>query len=68
MRGAERAAIIAVALSAILAPLNSTMIAVALPSIIGEFDADIESASWLVTGYLIALAALQPITGISPML
>ena len=39
------------------------MIAVALPSIIDEFDTDIEAAGWLVTGYLIALAALQPVTG-----
>jgi EmrB/QacA subfamily drug resistance transporter len=60
---AERATIAAVALTAILAPLNTTMIAVALPSIIEEFDSNLETAGWLVTGYLIALAALQPVTG-----
>ncbi len=55
--------LIAVALGAILAPLNSTMIAVALPQIIDDFDTDLETAAWLVTGYLIVLAALQPVTG-----
>ena len=53
----------AVALGTILAPLNSTMIAVALPQIMGDFDVDVASAGWLVTSYLIVLAALQPVTG-----
>ena len=39
----------AVALGTILAPLNSTMIAVALPGIAREFDASIASVGWLVT-------------------
>jgi len=60
---AERAVLVAVALGTILAPLNSTMIAVALPRIMDEFDADVATAGWLVTGYLIALAALQPVAG-----
>lgn len=46
-----------------LAPLNSTMIAVALPSVIQEFDADVAGAGWLVTAYLIAMASLQPVAG-----
>ena len=60
---AERAVLAAVALGTILAPLNSTMIAVALPHVMDEFDADVATAGWLVTGYLIALAALQPVAG-----
>ena len=36
--GAERAVLIAVALGALLAPLNSTMIAVAVPDIVDDFD------------------------------
>jgi len=39
------------------------MIAVALPSIIDDFDSDVSSVGWLVTAYLITLAALQPVTG-----
>jgi len=37
-QGAERAVLVTVALGALLAPLNSTMIAVALPRIIDDFD------------------------------
>jgi EmrB/QacA subfamily drug resistance transporter len=59
----ERAAVITVALATMLAPLNSTMIAVALPHVIAEFGADVASAGWLVTAYLIAMSALQPVAG-----
>jgi len=59
----ERAAVLTVALATMLAPLNSTMIAVALPHVITEFGADVASAGWLVTAYLIAMAALQPVAG-----
>ena len=46
-----------------LAPLNSTMIAVALPQIIQEFETDVAGAGWLVTAYLITMASLQPVAG-----
>lgn len=53
----------AVALSAILAPLNSTMIAVAIPSIVEDFEATVASATWLVTAYLVVMASVQPLAG-----
>jgi EmrB/QacA subfamily drug resistance transporter len=59
----ERAAVALVALATMLAPLNSTMIAVALPRIIVEYGGDVSRAGWLVTAYLIAMAALQPVAG-----
>jgi EmrB/QacA subfamily drug resistance transporter len=59
----ERLLLVVVALSTALAPLNSTMIAVALPRIIADFHADVSVAGWLVTGYLIAMASLQPVAG-----
>jgi MFS family permease len=59
----ERALVAAVALGAMLAPLNSTMIAVALPRLTAELGADTVAASWLVTAYLIIMAALQPVAG-----
>jgi EmrB/QacA subfamily drug resistance transporter len=62
-RGAERAVLVTVALGAILAPLNSTMIAVALPRIIDDFDTTVGTAGWLVTSYLLALAVVQPVAG-----
>jgi EmrB/QacA subfamily drug resistance transporter len=59
----ERLVIFSVALSTMLAPLNSTMIAVALPRIIQDFHVRVSTAGWLVTTYLIAMAALQPVAG-----
>lgn len=46
-----------------LAPLNSTMIAVALPSIMAEFHVGMGRAAWLVTIYLATMASLQPLAG-----
>lgn len=50
-------------MATMLAPLNSTMIAVALPHVIEEFGADVSTAGWLVTAYLITMASLQPVAG-----
>lgn len=52
-----------VVLATVLAPLNSTMIAVALPGIIDHFHATVPAGSWLVVSYLIAMAVLQPLAG-----
>ncbi len=59
----ERLLLPAIALGTTLAPLNSTMIAVALPEIQGAFGVSITATSWLVTIYLVAMAAGQPIGG-----
>ena len=50
-------------LGAVLAPLNSTMVAVALPEIRHEFSLSHATVGWLVSGYLIAMAVSQPIGG-----
>ena len=55
--------ILTAALATMLVPLNSTMLAVALPSIIEEFDVGLATSGWLVTGYLIAMASLLPLGG-----
>ena len=52
-----------IALGNALVPLNSTMLVVALPFIARDAGTDLASASWLITTYLIAMAALQPIGG-----
>jgi EmrB/QacA subfamily drug resistance transporter len=54
---------ISVALGNLLVPLNSTMIVVALPQVARDLGVDVGDTSWLVTSYLIAMAALQPIAG-----
>ena len=59
----ERWLLLTVALGGVLAPLNSTMIAVALPGLMDAFGIQLASAGWLVTAYLIAMASLQPIAG-----
>lgn len=61
--GAGRAVLATVALGAILAPLNSTMIAVALPRIVDDLHTSVGTAGWLVTSYLLALAVVQPPAG-----
>jgi EmrB/QacA subfamily drug resistance transporter len=52
-----------IALGTTLAPLNSTMIAVALPEIRSAFGVSITATAWLVTLYLVVMAAGQPIGG-----
>ncbi len=52
-----------VALTTMLAPLNSTMIGVALPLLNDEFQADLAESGWLVIAYLIVMASLQPVAG-----
>jgi EmrB/QacA subfamily drug resistance transporter len=58
-----RAVTSAVALGNLLVPLNSTMIVVALPQVARDLTVDVAATSWIVTSYLIAMAALQPIAG-----
>jgi MFS family permease len=48
---------------AALVPLNSTMIAVALPRIADDFDITVGRASLLVTVYLVAMLVGQPLAG-----
>jgi MFS family permease len=50
-------------LGAVLAPLNSTMVAIALPDIRHEFSLSHGAVAWLVSGYLIAMAVAQPLGG-----
>lgn len=53
----------AVAVGGVLAPLNSTMLAVALPGLRSEFGVSHGAAGWLVSSYLIAMAVAQPLGG-----
>ncbi len=55
--------LLGVALGGILAPLNSTMIAVALPELRDAFDISHGTIAWLVSSYLIAMAVAQPVGG-----
>ncbi|MEO7818627.1 MAG: MFS transporter, partial [Actinomycetota bacterium] len=46
-----------------LIPLNSTMLAVAIPSIMKEFKVEASSAALLVSAYLAAVAIVIPVSG-----
>ncbi len=59
----ESMVLASVALGTMLAPLNSTMIAVAIPSLLEDFDSSLAWGSWIVVSYLIAMAAVQPLGG-----
>ncbi len=50
-------------LASLLAPLNSTMIAVALPEIRSQFHVGVGALMVLVSTYLIAVAVSQPVGG-----
>ena len=60
---APTTAVIGVAAAAGLVPLNSTMIAVALPDIAADFGVSTGRVSVLVTAYLLAMFVGQPIAG-----
>jgi EmrB/QacA subfamily drug resistance transporter len=61
--GHARWLLVAIAIGTTLAPLNSTMIAVALPEIQRSFNVSVTATAWLVTLYLVAMAVAQPIGG-----
>ncbi|HET9085550.1 MAG TPA: MFS transporter [Candidatus Limnocylindrales bacterium] len=57
------APMLGIALGAILSPLNSTMLAVALPSVMDEFSVDAATVASLVTLYLASVAITLPASG-----
>jgi MFS family permease len=60
---AQGPALAAATSGAALVPLNSTMIAVAIPDISDDLDVAPGAAGTLVLSYLVAMAVLQPLTG-----
>lgn len=61
--GDSRLVLAAICAAGFLAPLNSSMLAVALPDIRGAFGVGVGAATWLVSSYLIAVAVSQPVGG-----
>jgi EmrB/QacA subfamily drug resistance transporter len=52
-----------VVLGAIMSILDVTVVSVALPTLMKEFDATYATVAWTMTAYTLALAAVIPITG-----
>jgi MFS family permease len=59
----SRVTVVGIGAAAALVPLNSTMVAVALPRIASGFDITASRASVLVTVYLAAMLVGQPLAG-----
>jgi EmrB/QacA subfamily drug resistance transporter len=59
----NRGHLLGVASGAILVPLNSTMLAVALPSVMGDFSVSASTVASLVTIYLGAVVVALPLAG-----
>src|SRR5436305_2028713 len=59
----DRRVIAAVAAAVTLLPLNSTMLAVALPDIASDTGGGVAASSWLVTVYVVTMAVLGPFAG-----
>jgi EmrB/QacA subfamily drug resistance transporter len=47
----------------IMAILDATIVNVAIPTLGGEFHTSISTIQWVLTGYLLALASVIPLTG-----
>lgn len=58
-----RAVIAVVVLGAITTVLDATIVSVAIETLAGRFDAPLATIQWVMTGYLLALAAVIPVTG-----
>src|SRR3954468_4512650 len=54
---------IVVILGAIMSVLDTTIVNVALDTLSKDLDAPLDSIQWVVTGYMLALAAVIPVTG-----
>ena len=53
----------AVPLGIMLAPLNATMVAVALTRVADDLEVSIGSVTWIVLAYLIGMTVAQPVSG-----
>ncbi|WP_083419488.1 MDR family MFS transporter [Pseudofrankia sp. BMG5.36] len=61
-RGA-RTVVALVVLGAITTVLDATIVSVALDRLAGDFAVGLTTVQWVMTGYLLALAAVIPVTG-----
>src|SRR5664279_2215439 len=54
---------IVVVLGAIMSVLDTTIVNVALHDLSGDLHASLGTIQWVITGYLLSLAAVIPVTG-----
>ena len=58
-----RRAGVVVVLGTIMAILDTTIVAVALPTLAKDFHVTVNTIQWVTTGYLLALAVVIPLSG-----
>src|SRR3989440_9096553 len=63
MGAVPRRLVFAIVLGTLLNPLNSSMIAVALVTLHHEFNVDLGTSTWLISGFYLAGAVGQPLMG-----
>jgi MFS family permease len=59
----RRRMVASVTLGTLLTPLNSSMVAVALARLQQDFSVGVGTVTWLVSGFYLASAVAQPVTG-----
>jgi len=59
----RRRMVVSVTLGTLLTPLNSSMVAVALVRLQHDFTVNVGTVTWLVSGFYLASAVVQPVTG-----
>src|SRR5215210_6710519 len=57
------APVAAIVLGAFMAILDTTVVNVALPTLGRVFDTDLHVLQWVITGYMLAQAAIVPLSG-----
>src|SRR5512143_4291483 len=64
-RGAEHQYLIAVAvvLAALMQVIDSSIVNVALPDMMGNLGANLDEIAWVTTGYILASVIVIPLTG-----
>src|SRR6266545_2389370 len=55
--------LVSIALSALVVSIDSTVLSVAIPTVLRDFDTTLPSLQWVLTGYSLVFAALLVIGG-----
>lgn len=56
-------ALIAIIFGAFMAILSNTLINVAIPSLMADFNTDLSTVQWVLTGFMLAMGTVIPVTG-----
>src|SRR5580658_3969865 len=63
LTGASRIVILVAVMASLLEIIDTSIVNVAIPTMMGNLGATLEDISWVVTGYIIANAIVLPLSG-----